>query len=96
MYTIISAKRLSNGAGGSAIYTKGGTIRKDCTVTKLDKTPEQMKQYLDRVNYRATGTPYVFTHIVGEDLFGCKSIITQDYNGIMCSPLKLAELLGVK
>lgn len=95
MYTIISAKRLSNGAGGSAIYTKSGTIRKDCTVKQFDGTPEEMKSYLEAIKWQATGKPYIFTHIVGTDLFGNKSIVRQDVNGLTCSPTKLAELLGV-
>ena len=95
MYTIISAKRLSNGAGGSDIYTKSGTVRKDCTVEQFDGTPEEVKEYLDNIKYQATGKPYIFTHIEGRDIFNCRSIVTQDFNGIMCSPVKLAELLGV-
>lgn len=95
MYIIISAKRLSNGAPGYDIYTKSGTIRKDCKVSELDGTPEEMKAHLDAIKYQATGKPYVFTHIEGRDLFGCRSIIRQDVRGLICSPVKLAELLGV-
>jgi hypothetical protein len=95
MYKIISAKRLSNGAGGQDIYTKSGTIRKDCTVKEFDGTPEEMKEYLTAIKYQATGKPYIFTHIVGIDLFGNRSIVTQEVNGLMTSPVKLAELLGV-
>lgn len=95
MYTIISAKRLSNGAGGNDIYTKSGKIRKDCIVKKFDGTPEEMKTHLDAIGYTATGKPYIFTHIEGRDLFGSRSIIKQDVMGIVCSPTKLAELLGV-
>lgn len=95
MYTIISAKRLSNGAPGSDIYTKSGTIRKDCKVTEFDGTPEEMKAHLDAIKYQATGKPYFFTRIEGRDLFGCRSVVTQDINGLMCSPVKLAELLGL-
>lgn len=95
MYTIISAKRLSNGAPGSSIYTKSGTIRKDCEVKQFDGTPEEMKAHLEAIRYQATGKPYIFTHIEGRDLFGCRSIITQDFNGIPTSPVRLGELLGV-
>lgn len=95
MYKIISAKRLSGGAPGSDIYTKSGTIRKDCTVKEFDGTPEEMAQHLDAIKYQATGKPYIFTHIEGRDLFGCRSIITQETAGLVCSPIKLAELLGV-
>lgn len=95
MYTIISAKRLGNGAPGSDIYTKSGTVRKDCAVTYFDGTPEEMAKLLNDMKYQATGKPYVFTHIEGRDLFGCRSIITQDVNGLICSPVKLAELLGL-
>ncbi len=95
MYKIISAKRLSNGAGGSDIYTKSGTIRKDCTIHEFEGTPEEAKEYLDSINYQATGKPYMFTHIEGRNLFGCRSIVTQEVMGLMTSPVKLAELLGV-
>ena len=95
MYTIISAKRLSNGAPGHDIYTKSGTIRKDCDVRTFDGTPEEAKDYLDRTKFVATGKPYIFTHIVGRDLFGCTCIVRQDVMGLICSPVKLAELLGV-
>lgn len=95
MYTIISAKRLSNGAGGSDIFTKSGKVRKDCDIKQFDGTPEEMKEHLKSLNWQATGKPYIFTHIVGRDLFGNMSIVRQDYNGIICSPTKLAELLGV-
>ena len=95
MYTIISAKRLNNGAPGSAIYTKSGQVRKDCKISQFDGTPEEAKEYLDAIKYRATGKPYIFTHIVGRDLFGCLSLVTQDFRGMMVSPIILAELLGV-
>lgn len=95
MYQIISAKRLSNGAGGSDIFTKSGTVRKDCTVKEIDGTPEEIKAYLDATKYQATGKPYIFTHIEGRDLFGCRSIVIQEVRGLRCSPVKLAELLGV-
>lgn len=95
MYTIISAKRLNNGAPGSRLFTKSGTIRKDCEVRQFDGTPEEMQAHLKAIKWRATGKPYVFTHIVGEDLFGCISIVRQDVHGLICSPTKLAELLGV-
>lgn len=95
MYTIISAKRLSNGAPGHDIYTKSGKVRKDCEVKQFDGTPEEMKDYLDAIKYQATGKPYVFTHIEGRDLFGSRSIIKQDVNGLICSPQRLADLLGV-
>jgi len=95
MYTIISAKRLSNGAPGSDIYTKSGTIRKDCTVKTFDGTPEEMRDHLDAIKYQATGKPYIFTRIEGRDLFGCRSIVTQEVQGLICSPVKLAKLLGV-
>lgn len=95
MYKIISAKRLSNGAPGQSIYTKAGAIRKDCDVKTFDGTPEEMADHLRAIKWNATGKPYIFTHIVGEDLFGCRSIVTQEYNGLMTSPVKLAELLGV-
>jgi len=95
MYTIISAKRLSNGAPGQEIYTKSRTIRKDCTIKQFDGTPEQARDYLHRTKYEATGKPYVFTHIEGRDLFGCRSIVRQEIMGLMTSPTKLAELLGV-
>jgi hypothetical protein len=96
MYKIISTRRLSNGAGGSDIYTKSGDIRKDCTVKEFEGTPEEAKEYLDSIKYQATGTPYIFTHIEGRDIFNCRSIVTQDVRGLMCSPVKLAELLGLK
>lgn len=95
MYTIISAKRLSNGAPGHQIYTKAGTIRKDCEVKTFDGTPEEMRDHLAAIKWAATGKPYIFTRIEGRDLFGCRSVITQDVNGLMCSPVKLAELLGL-
>lgn len=95
MYRIISAKRLSNGAGGSAIYTKSGKVRKDCEVKEFEGTPEEMKAHLDAIKWKATGKPYVFTHIAGVDLFNNRSIITQEIRGLICSPAKLAELLGV-
>lgn len=95
MYTIISAKRLSNGAPGSQLYTKAGTIRKDCEVKTFEGTAEAMRDHLRSINWRATGKPYIFTHIVGEDLFGNKSIIRQEVRGLMTSPVKLAELLGI-
>ena len=95
MYKIVSAKRLSNGASGRDIFTKAGDIRKDCRIQTFDGTPEEAKEYLDRINYKATGKPYIFTHIEGEDVFGCRSIIMQDVNGLICSPTKLAELLGI-
>lgn len=96
MYEIISAKRLSNGAGGSDIYTKSGTIRKDCKVTQyIDATAEEMKNHLKAANYQITGKPYVFTHIEGRDLFGNRCIIRQEVRGMICSPVKLAELLGL-
>lgn len=96
MYKIISAKRLSSGAPGSEIYTKSGTIRKDCTVKEFDGTPEEAQDYLDSTKFVTTGTPYIFTHIEGRDLFGCRCIVTQGTMGFMTSPAKLAELLGVK
>lgn len=96
MYTIISAKRLRNGAGGSQIYTKSGTIRKDCIVRQFEGTPGEAKQYLDSVKFIATGTPYIFTHIEGRDLFGCRCIVQQNIMGLICSPIELAKLLGVK
>ena len=95
MYTIISAKRLSNGAGGSNIYTKAGTVRKDCEVKTFDGTAEEMQKHLEAIRWQATGKPYVFTHIVGRDLFGNLSIVKQDVRGLICSPVKLGELLGV-
>lgn len=95
MYTIISAKRLSNGAGGSDIYTKSGKIRKDCRVVQFDGTPEEAKDYLDGIKFKATGTPYIFTHIEGRNALGSRCIVTQDFNGIPTSPVKLAELLRV-
>lgn len=95
MYTIISAKRLSNGAPGFDIYTKSGTVRKDCAVTHFEGTPEEMAELLKDMRYQATGKPYVFTHIEGRDLFGCRSIVKQSVNDIPVSPIKLAELLGV-
>lgn len=95
MYTIISAKRLSNGAPGSSIYTKSGAIRKDCEVKTFDGTPEEMRDHLTAIKWTATGKPYIFTHIVGRDLFGNLSIVRQDANGLICSPTKLAELMGV-
>lgn len=95
MYTIISAKRLSNGAPGHDIYTKSGTIRKSCTVETFDGTAEEMAEHLKAIKWRATGKPYIFTRIEGEDLFGCRAVVTQDVNGLMVSPVKLAELLGV-
>ena len=96
MYTIISAKRLNNGAGGSDIFTKSGEVRKDCTVGQFEGTPEEAKEYLDAIKFQATGTPYIFTRIEGRDIFGCRCIVRQDVNGLMCSPVKLAELLGLK
>lgn len=96
MYQIISAKRLSNGAPGHDIYTKSGTIRKDARISNFDGTPEEMKEHLDAIKYQATGTPYIFTHIEGRDLFGCRSIVRQEVSGLICSPQKLAELLGLK
>lgn len=95
MYQIISAKRLSNGAGGSDIYTKSGTIRKDCEVREFDGTPEEMKAHLDAIKYEATGKPYFFTHIEGRDLFNCRSIVRQEIRGLTCSPVELAKLLGL-
>lgn len=95
MYTIISAKRLSNGAPGHDIYTKAGTIRKDCEVKTFEGTPEEMRDHLTAIKWTATGKPYIFTRIEGRDLFGCRSVITQDVNGLICSPVKLAELLGL-
>lgn len=95
MYTIISAKRLSNGAPGSDIFTKAGAIRKDCNISTFDGTPEEMRDHLNAIKYQATGKPYIFTRIEGRDLFGCRSIITQEISGLICSPVKLAELLGV-
>lgn len=95
MYTIISAKRLSNGAPGHDIYTKAGTIRKDCEVKTFDGSPEEMRDHLTAIKWVATGKPYIFTRIEGRDLFGCRSVVTQDVNGLICSPTKLAELLGV-
>lgn len=95
MYIIISAKRLNTGAPGHDIYTKSGTIRKDCDVRTFDGTPEEMKDYLDRIKFVATGKPYVFTHIEGRDLFGCQSIVKQEVMGMICSPVKLGALLGV-
>jgi len=95
MYKIISAKRLSNGAGGHDIFTKSGQVRKDCTIQQFDGTPEETKKYLDSIKYQATGKPYIFTHIVGNDIFGNRCIITQEVQGLMVSPVELAELLGV-
>ena len=95
MYTITSAKRLSNGAGGSQIHTKARTVRKDCTVRQFDGTAEEMAAHLDAINFRAEGKPYVFTHIEGRDVFNNRCIITQEINGLQTSPTKLAELLGV-
>lgn len=95
MYTITSAKRLTNGAPGHQIYTKAGAIRKDCEVKTFDGTPEEMRDHLAAIKYQATGKPYIFTRIEGRDLFGCRSVITQDVHGLTCSPVKLAELLGV-
>lgn len=95
MYTIISAKRLSNGAPGSDIYTKSSTVRKDCTVKQFEGTPEEMREHLNAIKWTATGKPYIFTRIEGRDLFGCRSIVTQDVNGLIVSPVKLGELLGV-
>ena len=95
MYTIISAKRLSNGAPGHDIYTKAGTVQKDCNISTFEGTPEQMADHLKAIKYQATGKPYIFTRIEGRDLFGCRSVITQEVNGLICSPTKLAELLGI-
>ena len=95
MYKIISAKRLNNGAPGFSIYTKSGTIRKDCTIRQFDGTPEEAKEYLKSLQFVATGKPYIFTHIEGRDLFGCRCIVTQEIQGLTTSPVKLAELLGV-
>lgn len=95
MYQIISAKRLSNGAPGQNIFTKSGQVRKDCKVSQFDGTPEEMKAHLEAIKWQATGKPYILTHIIGEDLFGCHSIVRQEVMGLTCSPVKLAELLGV-
>ena len=95
MYTIISAKRLSNGAGGSNIFTKGGQVRKDCEVRTFEGTPEEMHKYLRDTRWQATGKPYIFSYIAGRDLFGNYSIVRQDVNGIPVSPVKLGELLGL-
>lgn len=95
MYTIISAKRLSNGAGGSDIFTKAGKVRKDCTIKQFEGTPEEAKDYLDSIRFKATGKPYIFTQIEGRDIFNSRCIVQQDVNGIICSPVKLAELLGI-
>lgn len=40
----------------------------------------------------ASTTPYVFTHIPLND----GTIITQEVMGMTCSPVKLAQLLGIK
>lgn len=95
MYTIISAKRLSNGAPGSRLFTKNGQVRKDCEVKTFDGTPEEMQAHLKAIKWKATGKPYMFTHIVGRDLFGNLSIVRQDVMGLTCSPVKLAELMGL-
>lgn len=94
MYTLIEAKKLSNGAPGRQIYTKSGQVRKDCKITTIDGSPEEVKKYLDDVRFKPTGKPYVFTHIVGEGIFGT-AIVKQDYNGIPVSPVKLAELYAL-
>lgn len=86
---------MSNGAPGHDIYTKAGKIRKDCSVQRLDVTAEEMKDYLDRTKFVVTGKPYVFTHIEGLDSFGCRCIIKQEIMGLICSPTKLGELLGI-
>jgi len=49
-------------------------------------------EYLKTNNIKAIGTPYFFAHI---DLDNGQ-IITQDFNGIICSPTRLAELLKIK
>ena len=94
-YKIISAKRLNNGAGGSSIFTKSGNVRKDCKITWFEGTPEEAKEYLNRIGFVATGTPYIFTYISGEDALGNRCIVRQYVNGVITSPLELAQLLGV-
>lgn len=56
---------------------------------------KELKEIDDVVNYmkenklKFAGTPYVFTHIELSD----KSIVTQNYNGVVCSPEELRKVL---
>ena len=60
------------------------------TIASME-TVQDVKEYLERNRIEATGTPYIFTHINLSN----NQIITQDFNGIICSPDKLARELGV-
>jgi len=48
--------------------------------------------YLKENNLVAVGTPYVFTHIELSN----GMIIKQSFRGLICSPVKLAEMLNIK
>lgn len=52
---------------------------------------DEVARYARSIGY-SSATPYVFTHIPLND----GTIITQKVYGIICSPIKLAELLGIK
>jgi len=53
------------------------------------ETIDEVIKYLSQNNIKATGTPYIFTHINLDN----GNIITQDVNGIIVSPKTLAEIL---
>jgi hypothetical protein len=50
---------------------------------------ESVIKYLADNGIKFSHTPYVFTHICLDN----GEIITQEYNGIICSPIELAEAL---
>ena len=52
-------------------------------------TEKEVVAYMKENKLVHAGTPYLFTHIKLSD----GSIITQNYNGIMCSPIKLNNLI---
>ena len=67
---------------------KGKNSRKYTTIEKLAEIKD-VKDYMKKKNLSYTGSPYFFTHVNLSD----KSIVSQDINGICCSPEKLRDEL---
>lgn len=65
---------------------KRANSKKFTPVKELPEIPDVIN-YMAENKLVATGTPYMFTHINLSD----GSIVSQRFNGIMCSPEKLRE-----
>ena len=63
--------------------------RKYTPIKALGDTLDSVIDYMKQNNIQYAGTPYIFTHINLSD----GSIVTQKYNGIICSPESLRKAL---